>query len=211
MSPLISFLIEQGLPRETLSIVVFAPILIALIVAARHVVGFRTLGVYAPFILTFALVRMGLWNGILVLLLVATVGIFMRTILRPLQLLHLPRVGLGMVGALGSFVALFAVQAYQGQQALFAFTPITFFALLVLIEDFFSARLERRPAAVLRYLGETFMIALLGFLLASSRPLETLFFTHPWLPFVASAATLVFLGRWTGLRITEYIRFRKLM
>ena len=211
MHPFVSFLLQQGLPRETISVVVFAPFIIVLIVAARHVVGLRTHSVYTPFILTFALVQMGLWPGLAVLSIVVAVGAVVRMLLGFLQLLHLPRVGLVMTAVLASMLALFVAHDILGQRGLVVFTPITFFALLVLVEDSFTARLERKPMAILRYLGETLSISVAGFMLVSSQPLQALFFSMPWLPFLASFALLLFLGRWTGLRVGEYIRFRKIL
>ena len=95
LSPIIDFFINQGIPLETIVLILMLPIIATFIAFLRQVVGIKAFGIYTPLIITFAfLATNGLRYGIAIFITVIVVGMLMRFALRPFRLLYLPRVAI---------------------------------------------------------------------------------------------------------------------
>src|SRR3989339_127506 len=95
ISPIINFFLQEGVPLETVILILMLPIIATFIAFLRQVVGIKAFGIYTPLIVTFAfLATNGLKYGIAVFISVILTGMLMRFALRPFRLLYLPRVAI---------------------------------------------------------------------------------------------------------------------
>ena len=53
--PLIAFFIEQGVPEQTVLLLLMLPLIATLVAFFRQVIGIKAFGIYTPSIITFAL------------------------------------------------------------------------------------------------------------------------------------------------------------
>jgi hypothetical protein len=58
---------------------------------------------------------------------------------------------------------------------------------------------------------ETILLSLFCFYLTSWQWLQNIILKYPFGVLLFTLAVNILLGRWTGLRLTEYIRFRKII
>ena len=91
---------------------------------------------------------------------------------------------------------------------------ISIFPILILItltENFVNIQLDKnlRQAAVIT--AETLVLAVIGFLIMQWSYLQKIVLINPELTFVAIIAFIILIGRWTGLRLVEYLRFREVL
>lgn len=197
----------NGVSAEVIIILLSLPIIVTFLAFLKQVVGVTTLGLSTPTIMTLSFLALGWTVGLLGLLciLVATYGT--RSLLRRWRLLYVPKIAIILT------VVTIILLAFLGLSAMFGrvFSRETIVLLLMLAtlsESFLSLRSDEGFRAALQGIGETVAAALICAALIRWSAFQTLLLAYPetvLLTFVIN----IFLGRWTGLRIVEYFRFRE--
>ncbi len=211
--PFIEFATGEGVPIQTIALLLMLPLVATLVAFFRQVVGIKAFGIYTPSIVTFAFVAFdpnGLKYGIGIFLAVILVGMTSRYLLKPFRLLYLPRVAITL--SLISFVML-AILILGGYFQRTGIATVSIFPLLIMItlaEKFVAVQIEKGSRVALLLAGETLVISLVGYALVSSYAVTGTMLAYPWLVLLAIPANIM-LGKWTGLRLIEYVRFYKIL
>ena len=211
--PLITFFVEQGVPLQTVLLLLMLPVVATLVALFRQVVGIKAFGIYTPSIITFALLAFdpnGLKYGIAIFASIIVVGMLSRYALRRLRLLYLPRVALTL--SIVS-ITILAILVLGGTFQRTGLASVSIFPLLIMItlaEKFVATQIEKGTKAALLLALETLIISVIGYFLVSWDWLVALVLAYPWSVFLAFAVNIL-LGEWAGLRLTEYVRFRKIL
>jgi hypothetical protein len=207
------YIIEQGVPLQTLALLLMIPVVATLVAFFRQVVGIKAFGIYTPSIITFALLAFdpnGLKYGIAIFISIILVGMLSRYMLRRFRLLYLPRVAITI-----SIVALaiLVILVLGGHFKRTGLASVSIFPLLIMItlaEKFVATQIEKGSRAAFILAGETLLISLVGYALISWNAFLLLILMHPWLILFTFIINFN-LGRWSGIRFTEYFRFRKII
>lgn len=211
ISPVITFFLNQGVPFETVIMLLVLPIIATFIAFLRQVVGIKAFGIYAPLIVTFAfLATNGLKYGITIFVTVLFAGMLMRFVLKPFRLLYLPRVAI-MLTAVAMFIL--SVLILGGEFRRTGLASVSIFPILImitLVEKFVTVQIEKGDKVAIILAIETLIISVLGFFIANSETLIRFLALYPWTVLFTIPVNIV-LGKWTGLRVSEYFRFRKIM
>jgi len=78
------------------------------------------------------------------------------------------------------------------------------------VEKFVAAQIEKGNKTAFILASETLFMSLVVYAIISSRFLISLVLEYPWIVLLTIPLN-IFLGKWTGLRITEYWRFRDVL
>lgn len=211
--PWISFIVSQGVPLQTIALLLMIPVVATLVAIFRQVVGIKAFGIYTPSIITFALLAFdpnGLKYGIVIYLSILVVGMLSRYALRYFRLLYLPRVAITI-----SIVALaiLGILLVGGLTLRTGLASVSIFPLLIMItlaEKFVATQIEKGSKVAFILAAETLLISLAGYFLITWDTFILFILKYPWtilLTFVINFS----LGKWTGLRLHEYFRFRKIL
>ncbi len=211
LSPTINFFINQGVPLETVILILMLPIIATFIAFLRQVVGIKAFGIYTPLLITFAfLATDGLRYGIAIFIAVILVGMTMRIILKPFRLLYLPRVAI-MVSVV-AIVILFML-VIGGEMKRTGLASVSIFPILImitLVEKFVAVQIEKGNKNALILAFETLLISIIGFYIAGWQSLRDFLTIYPWIVLLTIPINIA-LGKWTGLRVSEYLRFRNII
>lgn len=204
------YLMDNGVPRETIDILLMFPIMAGFIVAARQIVGIKAFGIYTPLIITFALTEIGFKYGVSIFIVSLVIASIVRYLLRKIRILYLPKMALILsITALSMFLSL--IWGIFSDSTVFVQASIyQILIIITLVEKFINAQMEKgyRTAVILSV--ETLILASIGNLIMTTTSLRDLVFYNPWIILIVFAG-IIFLGRYEGLRISEYIRFRKII
>jgi hypothetical protein len=210
-SSIINFFIHQGVPLETVILLLMLPIIATFIAFLRQVIGIKAFGVYTPLIVTFAfLATNGLKYGIAIFAIVLFVGMLMRFVLKPFRLLYLPRVAIMLTAVAIFMLGILVVGGEFRRTGLAAVSIFPILIMITIVEKFVAVQIEKGNKVAMILAAETLVISVLGFYIASSKILINLLINHPWIVLLTIPFN-VLLGKWTGLRISEYYRFRKII
>ena len=203
--------------HEPIKVVLILPIGALFTAFVRTIIGIRTFGTFSPTLLALAFVYNDWKSGLCIFFVVIATGFVSRTLLDRLKLLLVPRLGIILTMVVMLMVLSVAVMNYlrsvipdftwapAGQTVLLPMVILT-----NLVERFYVTSEEDSIFQAVRLLITSVFMALLIYLLLSSPGLGNLLFYYPELHFFTVAA-LVLMGRYTGYRLTELVRFRDLV
>lgn len=208
---LIAAAVSRGVSESTIVLLLLLPLVASLVAATRHVVGVRGFGIFLPTALAVTFMATGIGVGILLFLAILFLATLGRRLFRKLRIHYLPRMALLLwlisLGVLG----LIFLSPYFGLNQL---TVISIFPALILIlsaEEFIDVQMSKSLREASRLTLETFLIALMGFAIFKFQPLQELALTRPAWVVLAPLVLNILVGRFTGLRMLEYSRFRRLL
>jgi hypothetical protein len=210
-SPIVGFFLSDGVPYETIKLILLLPVIATVIAFLRQVVGIKAFGIYTPLIITFAfLATNGLKYGLVIFASVILIGMVMRFVLKPFRLLYLPRVAimLTVVAILTLGVLTFGGNMHRTGLASVSIFPILI--MITLVEKFVAVQIEKGDKTAIILAMETLLISVLGFFIANWSVLIKLIIAHPWVILFTIPINII-LGRWTGLRLAEYWRFKEII
>lgn len=195
---------QQGIFKKLLLIPVGA-LVVALL---RIVVGIRTSGTFMPILISLALIETTLLTGLLIFLLIVSIGLWIRSYLSYLNLLLVARVASAVVLVILLMVAL-SIGSYKLgiDQAL----TVTFFPIIILawtIERMSILWEEEGMKEVLLQGGGSLLAAVVIYFVISNKYVEHLTFNFPEL-LVSLLGLIILIGSYSGYRLMELYRFRE--
>ncbi|RMG17245.1 MAG: hypothetical protein D6729_09100 [Deltaproteobacteria bacterium] len=179
----------------------------ALVVAVfRNLVGIPTFGTFMPVLVALAFIETTLLVGLAFLVGIILVGWLFRILVDRLQLLMVPRLSLllTIVILLIAGITLVAEKLGFGSAMSVALFPIVI--ITATIERFFVMMTEEGTRNTLRSLAGTIVVATACYLVIGNELLQRMLLTFPEMLLWAMAVQLL-LGRYTGYRLSEWLRF----
>lgn len=203
MTGLISQAIDRGVSAETLSLVLLFPLIAGLIAAARHLIGLAGFGIFVPAMLAVAFTATGLKTGLILLIIIWLAATLGRKLTKKLKLQYLPRLALMMwlvsLGVLG--VILTGVNL-----SIFPMMILT-----LLSENFIEIQTGKSRHEAFRIMLETILMAAAATLILRADWMQKFVLSYPEIYLLGVVIFDIFVGKYTGLRMLEIIKFRKLI
>ena len=211
--------VDEGVPANTIVLLLLFPVVATLVAAARHFLGLRGFGVFTPALIAVTFLATGLQLGLtlfITIILIATIG---RVFLRRLHLQYLPQmaqlilvISLGIIGILlVSPMIVASTGTWLGMDRLISIGIFPVLILTLLTETFINAQILHGVRRAATMTAETVVLASLSYLLMNIQTIQEWVVTNPEVTIIAVAATNVAVGRFTGLRLLELWRFRELL
>lgn len=208
ISPIVVYFLSQGVPFDTVILILMLPIIATFIAFLRQVVGIKAFGIYTPLIITFAfLATNGIKYGIVIFVAVLLAGMLMRFILKPFRLLYLPRVAIMLSVVALAILLMLTLGGSQHRTGLAAVSIFPILIMITLVEKFVAVQIEKGDKTAIILAFETLIISVIGFYIASWGELIRLLALQPWIVLLTIPINIL-LGKWTGLRLSEYVRFK---
>lgn len=208
ISPIINYFVDQGVPLVTVTLLLMFPIIATLIASLRQLVGIKAFGIYTPSIIIFAFLATGIKYGVALFVSVILVGMIVRLILKKLRILYLPRVAVTLIIV---SISILLILTFGGSMKRTGLAAVSIFPLLImitLVEKFIATQIEKgnKTASILAL--ETLVISICGYYLLNWKLLVNFVIAYPWVILFTIPFNII-LGKWTGLRLSEYFRFRE--
>lgn len=201
-----AMLSKLGIENKTAAIFLLFPFIALLISFLRNVVGFNTFGIFMPMLVATACLFTGFWQGIIGFVVVLFIAYLGQVYFTRHKMLKIPR--LAAVITLNTILFIIAL-VMIGEQNNIQLGMLTLFPVVII--SFVAERLNNIAqdgnwAEMVKQSLTTLFAITLCYLLFSSIVLQNFFAVYPeTLLFVLAIQMMI--GKWTGLRITELIRF----
>lgn len=206
----INFLVNRGVPINSIILILMLPIIATILAFARQVIGIKAFGLVTPAMTTVSFLVMGLQYGLIIFVTILLAGTLTRLILRKLRLLYLPRMALVLTSVSFSLLLLLGLGAANDRSSILSFSIFPALILTILAEEFISAQFKHGLRNALTITGWTLVLAMSCYAIVSSEIFRTLILSYPE-TILATIPINIILGQWSGLRLTEYFRFRTLL
>ncbi|MFY9457939.1 MAG: 7TM domain-containing protein [Candidatus Spechtbacterales bacterium] len=210
MPQLTTLLIQNGVPEHVLVWMFMLPIAITLAVIGRQIIGIKGFSITAPILIGFAFAATGLQSGLIIFFSVLGTGFLVKSALDNIRILYLPKMALILLGISVAISVLIAFIPNK-DDVQFSYTAFSLIILILSAEQFTSSLMERGPKKTLGVALETLAVSVAIFFLVTWGWLVNTVINYPLFVLIASALANLFLGKWTGLRLSEYIRFKDII
>ncbi len=198
--------VRAQVPLQALTLILVLPVIAAMVVVLRTVVGIETFGVFSPVIVSLAFLTTGLRWGVAIFAVIVGVGATVRTLLQHVRLQLVARLAILIAVVAGIMAGLTVLGAYFGIGPLMNVSIFPMVIMSNMIENFTSSRAEFGTREAVRLTLNTLMLAALCNLVVEAGDLQSVLLTFPEL-LVAAIVVDVVLGKVRGLRLLEYKRF----
>lgn len=211
--------ISQGISEKTIVLLILLPLVASIVAATRHLIGFRGFGILIPTALSVVFVAMGITSGLLIFVAILLLATVARVSLRRLHIQYLPRmalllwfISLGVLGII--FIASASNSFISTSFGIEQVIPISIFPILILIllaEEFIAVQIGKSLREAAQLTMETILIALVGWFVFRLEWLNQLALNQPLRAVLVPLVINLLVGRYTGLRLLEYQRFKRLL
>jgi hypothetical protein len=193
--------------RHLVEFLLLLPIAALIVCLFRNVIGLNSFGTFAPALLGLAFREVGSWPGIFVFVSIVLVGWLMRRVLDQYHLLQVPRMAFLLSLVVLVLIGVVAAANYRDLPVTKYFSLFPMVILTGMIERFWTLEVEDGTTSSFRTLLGTIVIAATISLVLSLHAVTRHMFRYPETIGLIMAAQLL-LGRYTGYRFSELLRFR---
>lgn len=199
-----------GIPLDLLRVVVMVPLGAIVIVIFRNVLGFHVFGTFLPALIAASLRHTGFTLGMAAFAGVILTVSLVRRMTQRLQLLHSPQLAILLTTVIGLMLAVATYADTHDVPRLAKFTLFPVAIMAITAERFALMEIEEGRGKAWITLGRTMVVVYFCYLTMTSLSLQILFLAFPELLLVLVVID-IWLGRWTGLRLSEWFRFKALL
>lgn len=197
---------QIGVPIDSILLILSIPIIATMVAFFRYVVGFPTLGIVLTMVLSLTFIAVGISLSVLLLLSLVATTLVTRVLFRRIRIMQFAKVALSMLVISGSILATLVaglrfgiVQSYQ-----ISIFPVLLF--LLLSERIVALQLERSMKDALMITVMTIVLGVIGYGILSTPLIRNSLLVYPEIVLLLIPLNIM-IGRYYGLRITEYFRF----
>jgi hypothetical protein len=198
--------VRAQVPLQALNLILVLPVIAAIIVVARTVIGIETFGTFSPVIVSLAFLTTGLQWGAAIFAVIVGVGALVRALLQHVRLQLVARLGILIAVVAGVMAGLTVLGASFGIGALINVSIFPMVIMSNVIENFTTSQAEFGTREAVRLTINTLGLASICYLAIETTSLQSLLLTFPEL-LLGAIAIDIGLGKWRGLRLLEYVRF----
>ncbi|MGD0946857.1 MAG: 7TM domain-containing protein [Candidatus Binatia bacterium] len=198
--------VRAQVPLQALTLILVLPVIAAIIVIARTVVGIETFGTFSPVIVSLAFLTTGLRWGAAIFAVIVGVGALVRALLQHVRLQLVARLAILIAVVAGIMAALTVVGASFGIGALMNISIFPMVIMSNVIENFSTSQAEFGTREAVRLTINTLGLAAVCYLAIDTTGLQSMLLAFPEL-LIGAIAIDIGLGKWRGLRLLEYLRF----
>lgn len=213
-----------GIEGHLVSLLFLLPIVITIIAISRYIVGIKSLGVYAPVVMTFMfyefgydLITMqsdplkGLRYGLTITVVIVLATFVAYLTIKNSTLHYYSKLAMVQTSVAIAIILLLFIASIFNKNGLLQINIFSLILIATLTERFmhiFAFNKSIKSASLL--LGETFLVATLAYLVISWPIVVGLLFKYPLMIILLFPINLI-IGKFTGLRIREYFRFKNIL
>ncbi len=203
--------VAKGLPANIIVLLLLFPLVVSIIAASRHIIGLRGFGIYIPAVLSVAFVSTEIITGIIIFAAVLLGATITRRVVKDLNLPYLPRTAMILWGV--SVFILFLL-ILSSKLEIFQLLTISIFPILIIIiltENFMNSQLFNSQREAMKIAFETLIVAIICSLIISQDIVQKFVLLYPEISLLGTAFINYLIGKYTGLRLAEFLRFSSIL
>lgn len=210
LSHFITDLVSKGVSSNIIYIILIVPFLAFIAAFSKQVIGISSFGIYTPVIIAISFFILGLGLGVITFLFAVIVGYIVKFILNKFELLYLPKVALNLALISLSFLMIIWVAIQYGTPLPLSMAVFPMLVMSTVSEKFMAAQSEEGVRSAIVAVVGTLFIVVTSYYFITWSYFNNILLSWPEFVLLPVVATVV-LGKFTGLRLAEYVRFRSLL
>lgn len=203
-------LLTMGLDPKTIGLFLLFPICTLLITFLRNLVGIKTFGIFLPMLISAACIFIGYLKGVGGFAFILLTSFIAYHFLDKLKLLKVPR--LAAIITINTIIFVLGL-LFVGASNRLEFGMLSLFPVIIIsfiAEKIHRITEEKDWQELFNRIVGTILSITGCYLLLASFMLQGLFSYYPE-SFLLVLAGQIYIGRWTGIRISEMFRFKNIL
>lgn len=206
----ILYAVSQGVPANTIVLILMFPLVATVVVIARHIIGLKSFGIFTPALLAVAFLTTGIIIGISLFVMILLVATFVRLLLKRVRIQYLPRMAVFMWFISMFIFGILLISPSIQQEELITIGIFPILILILSTESFLDLQITRNIEQAFKITGETLIVALAGYYLMNVEALQKFVLINPELFSLGILFVITIVESYSGLRLMELWRFRKI-
>jgi PKD repeat protein len=209
LSYTMNYMANNGVPVNSLYLILMLPVLATIVAATRQLVGIKAFGIFVPTVLALSFLGTGLKYGVTIFLSLVVLGSIARLLVRKIKIMYLPRMAIVLSLLAFSIFGMFFIGTFLDKTGFIAVSVFPILIMTVITEHFVTSQVEQGWKSAFKLTAETLVLSLIGYFIADWTWFKSVILAFPELILLTFVLNY-FIGKFTGLRLTEYIRFRNI-
>ncbi|MCA9383772.1 hypothetical protein KC909_05385 [Candidatus Dojkabacteria bacterium] len=225
MNSFSDLVVQFDIDMNVIITLLFLPLIVTIVGFARYVIGVRSLGIYAPIVLTFIFYEFGITKpgsiesdvfqglkfGLFLTFIIFLTTVVSYKILKKWALHYYSKLSIVITSVVLSIIGVLVIADLTNNPGIL---KISVFSLILIASvserymNLFAFNKSTKKAVFLSL--ETLGISILCYLVISLSSLQNLLLDYPLL-ILLNLPIAYMIGRFSGLRLTEYYRFRDVL
>lgn len=205
-------LLENGISKQVLELLVAITLLATIVSIARYVFGSKTYGIYAPIILAISYSYSGLRYGLVVTAIVILTTLLSYSIIKKIRMHYITRIAINYCLLSITLVLSFLIIHKYGM-GLENMSQIPALAVISIaaLSDFFIKQYVRKSLKVTTLiLFGTILVATIGWYAITRQHISDFMLNNLWIVPTLILVNLL-IGQFKGLRIKDFFRFKSIL
>ncbi|SRR6266568_642755 len=206
----IQYAIKAGVPTNTIVLILLLPLLATIVVAFRYLVGLSGIGLLVPIALSITLLATDVTPGFIMLAAIIVASLVSRFFLKRFPIMQMPKIALSMLMVSIFLLIALTISSIYGIVDVRNLSIFPILLFILLSDRIVTIFLERDFIETIQTTVITLFLAILGFLLLTWDQLRLFTLIYP--EFILLLIPInILIGRYFGLRMTEYIKFQPVL
>ena len=204
-----SLYVLPGHLNNMLNILLLIPFGALVTAFLRNIVGLETFGTFSPMLLALAFCEVTIGFGMIIFLGIFFLGWALRKALDALKILFIPKLSIILSATVIIVIMIMLVGFNIGVKKMYYVSIFPLVIISWIIERFTISQMEDGTIPALKLGFSTLLTAVIIYYFMNLHILRVYLFAFPEL-ILAIIGLLLIIGRYTGLRLNEVLRFREL-
>lgn len=222
--PVIDLLEIFDIEKQVLVFLLMIPIVASIVGIARHVIGIKSLGIYAPIVLTFSLYALGLNGkygeysdpeaglkyGLVFILVVMGATLLGTSLFKRTRMHYFPKISLNLSLVSVALLVTILLADSLDRQDLNSVNALALVMIASVGEQFTSILFKKKIQTALLVTFETMFTSFFSYILIAWPTFQDFILQYPYVIILAFILNFA-VGRYRGLRFREYLRFQSVL
>lgn len=176
----------------------------------KNVIGIKTFGIFLPVLIAFTLSNTGFWVGLIIFLLVLILVASISLPLNKWGLLYTPKIAIILSITVIFSITLLSFAILFDNQWILNLTSFPIIIIAIVSERFSRAIDEEGMQNAISKMFQTLIVMVFCYLIFDSIIIRNLLILYPEV-IVLTIAINFLLGKWIGVRLIEFFRFKHII
>lgn len=211
-SPFTDWLIQNGISKNTLELLVAITIVATIVSLFRYIFGTKSYGIYAPIILAIAYSYTGLKYGLSITLAVILISLVSYSVLKKIRMHYITRVAINYcLLAIGLIAFIIIIKKYGlGLENISNVPALALISIAGLSDFFIKQFVQKSLKTSVMTLASTVLVASAGWFIITRDYISDYVINNLWI-IIALIVVNLLIGQFKGLRLKDYFRFRSVV
>ncbi len=221
LATFLQYLIAHGVPENTVTFMLYLPLLATVVTFSRYILGIKSLTIYASLLLTFALFQLaqtgrgavdlttGLIHGGVLIITTTIIAFILQSLTKEIRMHYLAKVSLILTSVCIAVLFLMYIFIQFNSHTFVNLNPLSIVIIILVIDIFMRGYLRKGSDKSALLITQTIILSYTLFFIMAQPTIAEFLIDHPEIV-LYSILINIFIGRWKGFRWSEYVRFKNI-